>query len=94
MYRELRALPIENAELQNINTAVLGNFGAQDRSIPVSRVRAFERAMNALRKSVDIKLYDGAGHAFENPFNERGYRQEAAADAWLRTLAFLAINNK
>lgn len=87
-------LPTGDVELQNINAPVLGNFGALDRSIPVGKVRDFEHAMNALRKSVDIKLYDGAGHAFENPANLRGYRQEAAADAWLRTLAFLAIVNR
>jgi carboxymethylenebutenolidase len=44
--------------------------------------------MIAENKLVDIKIYDGAGHAFENPTNKSGYRLEAAADAWFRTLAF------
>jgi carboxymethylenebutenolidase len=39
---------------------------------------------------VDIKIYSGASHAFENPNNKRGYRPEAAADAWSRTLKFYA----
>lgn len=88
------ALPTQNVELQNINVPVLGNFGTLDRSIPVGRVRAFEKSMNTLGNSVDIKLYDGAGHAFANSANGRGYRQEAAADAWLRTLTFLAFDNR
>jgi len=44
--------------------------------------------MNAFRKSVDIEIYDGAGHAFENPANKCSYRPEAAANAWFRTLKF------
>jgi acetyl esterase/lipase len=84
------ALPMRTAELASIDAPVLGNFGVLDRSIPVARVRAFEAAMRGLGKSVDIKLYEGAGHAFENPDNKRGYRPEAAADASLRTLDFLA----
>ncbi len=88
------ALPTQKIELQNINAPVLGNFGTLDRSIPVGKVQAFEKIMNALGKSVDIRMYEGAGHAFENSDNKRGYRQEAAADAWLRTLKFLPISDR
>jgi carboxymethylenebutenolidase len=35
-----------------------------------------------------VKIYDGAGHAFENPNNKDGYRPQAAADAWVRMTAF------
>ena len=45
--------------------------------------------MKAAHKSIDVKIYDGAGHAFENPNNKLGYREAAANDAWARTLAFL-----
>jgi carboxymethylenebutenolidase len=45
--------------------------------------------MNAAGKSIDVKIYDGAGHAFENPNNKDGYRPEATKDAWERTTAFL-----
>jgi carboxymethylenebutenolidase len=41
-------------------------------------------------KRVEIKIYSDAGHAFENPNNKEGYRAEDAADAWKRTLTFLA----
>ena len=46
--------------------------------------------MKTAGKSVDLKIYDGAGHAFENPNNTAGYRPEAAADAWNRIVAFFA----
>jgi len=44
--------------------------------------------MSAVKKPVDIEIYDGAGHAFESPTNKSGYRSEATADAWFRTLKF------
>lgn len=70
--------------------AVLAHFGALDRGILPRRVRAFAKALNQFHKSVDIKIYDGTGHAFENPNNKRDYRQSAAADARNRTLIFYA----
>lgn len=45
--------------------------------------------MKTVKKYVDIRIYDGAGHAFENPIYKNSYRPEATADAWLRTLTFL-----
>ncbi|MBI4551069.1 MAG: dienelactone hydrolase family protein, partial [Candidatus Latescibacteria bacterium] len=66
---------------------ILGNFGEDDRGIPAASVREFEKACKAAGKSVDIKLYPGAGHAFINE-NTGGYRAAAAQDAWTRTFAF------
>jgi carboxymethylenebutenolidase len=83
------ALPTKLADIEKINARTLGIFGALDRGIPPNKVRVFEKRMNAVKKLVEIKIYDGAGHAFENPANIRGYRPKAAADAWLRTLTFL-----
>ena len=38
--------------------------------------------MTKLQKFVSLKIYDNAGHGFENPNNAEAYRPEAAADAW------------
>ena len=38
----------------------------------------------------DVKIFDGAPHAFENEYNITGYRQDQTAEAWSRTFAFLA----
>lgn len=81
-------LPTDPAEIAKIQAPVLGNFGALDRGPSPEAVRAFEQAMKAADKAIDVKIYEGAGHAFQNPNNKRGYRGEAAADAWARTLAF------
>jgi carboxymethylenebutenolidase len=83
------ALPTDPMELQQIAAPVLGNFGALDRGITPDDVNAFQKTMTGLGKNVNVKIYDGAGHAFENSTNSAGYRPEAAADAWARSLAFL-----
>ena len=83
-------LVTDPAELKKINAPILGNFGGQDRGIPPEDVKKFQQALTQLGKKADIKIYPGAGHAFENPNNKQGYRADDAADAWKRTLDFLA----
>jgi carboxymethylenebutenolidase len=80
--------------LKKINAPVLGLFGGQDRGITPDDVHKFETAMKQLGKKVEIKIYDDAGHAFENPNNKEGYRSADAADAWKRTVDFLAEHLK
>lgn len=82
------SLPTEAASIAKIKAPVLGNFGADDRGITPDSVRAFDAAMKSAGKPVDVKVYDGAGHAFENPNNKDGYRPQAAAEAWSRMDAF------
>jgi carboxymethylenebutenolidase len=82
------SLPTEATSIARIKAPVLGNFGADDRGITPDSVHAFDAAMKAAGKPVDVKIYDGAGHAFENPNNKDGYRPQAAADAWSRMDAF------
>jgi carboxymethylenebutenolidase len=87
-------LATDPAALKKINAPILGLFGAQDRGITPDDVNKFAEALKQLGKKVDIKIYPDAGHAFENPNNKDGYRAEDAADAWKRTVSFLAENLK
>jgi len=82
-------LPTDPNDVQLIFSPMLGNFGAEDHGVTPADVSAFEKVLKGLQRRVDIKIYDGAGHAFENPASESGYQPEAAADAWSRTIAFL-----
>ena len=86
-------LETDPAKLATIKHPVLGAFGAEDKSIPADSVRAFESALKKQGTPVDVKIYEGAGHAFANP-SGGNYRPEAAKDAWQRTTAFLAKNLK
>lgn len=87
-------LATDPAALKKINAPILGLFGGQDQGIPPGDVRKFEAAMKQVGKKIDIKIYDDAGHGFENPNNKDGYRAADAADAWKRTVGFLEDNLK
>jgi len=80
--------------LKKINAPILGLFGAQDRGITPDDVHKFEQQMKQLGKKIDVKIYDDAGHAFENPNNKTGYRADDTADVWKRTVDFLAATLK
>jgi carboxymethylenebutenolidase len=83
-------LATDPRSLKNINASILGIFGGQDRGITVDDVRKFEQSMKQMGKKVEIVIYPNAYHAFENPNNDNGYRPADAADAWKRTVKFLA----
>jgi carboxymethylenebutenolidase len=87
-------LATDTDALKKINSPILGLFGGQDRGITSDDVHKFEASMKQLGKKIDVKIYDDAGHAFENPNNKEGYRAADAADAWQRTVEFLASTLK
>jgi len=84
------SLPTDKTALGQIHAQVLGNFGALDRGITPDDVHAFADAMQSLGKSVDVKIYPDAGHAFENPNNAAGYKPADAEDAQKRSHDFLS----
>ena len=89
------APPTDSTAIARIQAPVLGNYGGDDKGPAPDDVRAFEAAMKKAGKSVDVKIYDGAPHAFANENNPwGGYRKEAAADAWSRTTTFFASHLK
>jgi carboxymethylenebutenolidase len=89
------APPTDTAAIAAIQAPVLGSFGAEDKGPTPDQALAFEQAMRKAGKTIDVKVYPGAGHAFANVNNPwGGYRKEAAEDAWVRTIAFLAKHLK
>ncbi len=80
--------------LRKINAPILGLFGALDEGIPPKDVKKFAETLEEMGKKVEIKIYDDAGHGFENPVNKDGYRAADAADAWKRIVSFFAENLK
>ena len=87
-------LATDNAALKKINAPILGLFGAQDRGITPDDVKKFKEQLDQLGKKNDITIYPDAGHGFENPNNKDGYRASDTADAWEKTVKFLAANLK
>ena len=87
-------LATDPESMKKIHSPILGLFGAQDKGIPPTDVGNFGEQLDKLGKKIEIKIYDDAGHAFENANNKEGYRAADAADAWKRTLDFLASTLK
>jgi carboxymethylenebutenolidase len=82
-------LVTEPEEIRKISCPVLGIFGEDDKGIPASSVREFEKASKSQGKDVTAVIYPGAGHAFMNQNNKAGYHQKEAEDAWTRIRLFL-----
>lgn len=87
-------LATDPAALSKINAPILGLFGALDRGITPDDVKTFQAQMDKLGKKIDVTIYPDAGHQFENPNNKAAYRAADAADAWGKTVKFLAANLK
>lgn len=86
-------LVTEKSVLQKIKWPVLGIFGGKDTSIPVETVNMFRDALSSLSIQNSVYIYPGVGHAFANP-SGANFAPEETKDAWLKTLAFLAVNLK
>jgi carboxymethylenebutenolidase len=78
--------PLELAP--QVNCPLLASFGEIDTGIPPAKVREWIDALKQAGKSVDAKIYPGAGHGFFNDTRAQAYNAAAAADAWQRTLKF------
>ncbi len=81
-------LMTDDATIANLKVPLLGNFGGQDKGIPVDSVRAFEAKAKKDGKNVDFKIYPDAGHGFASSKDPKVFRPEDAKDADARTNAF------
>ena len=77
--------PVERTS--GLTIPVMGNFGEDDANPTPADVAQIEEALKAAGATYDFKMYSGAGHGFN--CNERpDYREDAAADAFQRTLGW------
>jgi carboxymethylenebutenolidase len=73
--------------IDEVTCPALLHFGTEDVFIPpdaLGRLRVVARA----KPNIEIEVYEGGGHAFDNPHAE-WHEPGAAARAWDRTAAFL-----
>jgi len=83
--------PANLDDVKNITAPVLGQYGGADERI-TSGVPQLEAAMKKYGKSFEYKIYPGAPHGFNSDTSPRSYREEAAKEAWGRTLEFFKKN--
>lgn len=74
-------------DVKNITAPVLGHYGEADERI-TSGVPDLEAAMKKYGKSFEYRIYAGAPHAFNTDTSPQNYREEAAKEAWAKTLDF------
>lgn len=72
-----------------LRVPVQGHFGRRDKSVPEAAARAMMDKLRGKGQPVEDYYYD-AGHAFFNDTRPQVYVAAAAAQAWDRSLAFLA----
>ncbi len=76
-------------DLSMMKAQLQGHFGEEDMSIAVDDVREFQAKLMNEEGDHEIFIYPNAGHAFANEDNEEAYNEEAAEEAWERTMEFL-----
>jgi len=76
--------------IAKIKAPMLGNFGAEDQGISPASVETFQKEARAAGKTIDFKIYPGAGHGFASNPDPKVFKPDAARDADARTDAFLA----
>jgi carboxymethylenebutenolidase len=84
--------PAFTPDLENLQCPVLGLYAGLDTFVTPEGVRDLERRLDELGKTSEIVIYDGARHAFFNDTRPEVYDEEAARDAWKRTIAFFREN--
>jgi carboxymethylenebutenolidase len=82
------SLVTDPAELARLPGPVLGIFGAEDASIPLGEVEAFQIGLNAAGVPNQITVYPGVGHAFVGGIDEIR-AGGAPGEAWAEFLAWL-----
>jgi carboxymethylenebutenolidase len=61
-------------------------YGENDKGVPAEQGRALAEKLRGMGKDVDLVIEPNADHAFFNDSRPEVYNEDAAADAWRRTL--------
>lgn len=72
---------------EDLTAPIIFIYGENDRGVPPEQGRELEAKLKGLGKSVELRVYPGADHAFFND-TRPSYNKAAADDAWKRTTEF------
>lgn len=81
--------PAAIALAAGIGCPILGFFGRHDQRPSPEEAAAIDVELTRLGKRHEFRIYEDAGHAFQNRFSAERYRHASSEDAWNRLLAFL-----
>jgi carboxymethylenebutenolidase len=78
----------DSEKLRPISCPVLAFYGDKDRNL-MEQLPKLEPAMKTAGVDFTDTVYPGVGHAFFNDQNPLTYDEDAAKDAWQKTISFL-----
>lgn len=86
-----RAVPegADRPDWSRLTAPVQGHFGEDDPACPPEAVTALEAALGEAGVNAEIFVYPGARDAFFDETRPDAYLEDAARQAWIRTLEFL-----
>ena len=76
-------------KLSTLRCPVLYHQAENDDSVTEQEVHHMVSALTANKVMCEVHKYPGTAHSFFNATRPDVYKEEAAAEAWARTLAFL-----
>lgn len=82
-----------NANVANVKVPHMIHLGSLDTGTNAGNV-AYADAAKAAGKNVQVFIYEGANHAFNNDTNAARFHEASAKQAWDRTMAFFKENLK
>lgn len=88
-YGGFKKLPIP---WENLNGPILLIYGGADKGVPAEQGRELEKQLKQRGKKVELVVYPGAQHAFFNDTRKEVYKEDAAKDAWRRTVELFKTN--
>ena len=80
---------LSKLDFGKVDAPILAHFAGKDDWASPDKARLIQKDMQALGKSMELHVYDGAGHAFMRATDPAKYHEASAKKAWERTLAFL-----
>jgi carboxymethylenebutenolidase len=75
-------------DYSKLQAPVQGHYAEHDEYSSPEKVREFEAELRGLGKQVEFFIYPGTEHAFCNHHRPEVYNEQAATEAWLRTVEF------
>lgn len=76
-------------DLTKVSAPIQAHFASIDDWASPDKARALASELTKLGKSIELHVYEGAGHAFMRDTDPSKYHEASAKKAWERALAFL-----
>jgi carboxymethylenebutenolidase len=80
---------LSKLDFSKVTAPIQAHFAGHDDWASPDKARKIQKELEALGKSMELHVYDGAGHAFMRQQDPTKYHAASATKAWERTIAFL-----